>query len=129
TEDVAVYAVTLAREVGVDIERLREFKDDGIPERFFSKPEVIALRTLPEALQREAFFQCWTRKEAYVKAHGDGLSIPLDSFDVTLRPGEPARFLRNGDGWGMEAFRLPPDYVGAVVAEGQNWKIEWSSGL
>jgi 4'-phosphopantetheinyl transferase len=128
TGDLAVYAVTLEREVGVDVEQIRDLKEDGIPERFFSKSEVTALRSLPRAQQPEAFFNCWTRKEAYVKAHGHGLSIALDSFDVTLRPGDPARFLRNAEGWSMEAFRLQPDFVGAVVAEGQDWKVAWQSG-
>jgi 4'-phosphopantetheinyl transferase len=123
TEDLAVYAIARGREVGVDIERIRPLAAEGIPERFFSPAEVAALRSLPRDLQPRAFFNCWTRKEAYVKASGEGLSIPLNSFDVTLLPGEPARFLRNGEGWSMEAFQREPDYIGAVVAEGSGWEL------
>ena len=78
---------------------------------------MTALRSLPADLQTEAFFRCWTRKEAYVKARGSGLSLPLDGFDVTLGPGEPAAFLRGVDGWSIEAVETVPGYVAALVAE------------
>ncbi len=116
--DLAVYAVSRTREVGIDVERLdTQFAAEQIPERFFTETEVASLRALPEHLQLEAFFNCWTRKEAYVKARGLGLSLPLSSFDVTLAPGEPAGFLRGADGWEIEAFSPVPGYVSAVVAK------------
>ncbi|HEX2242050.1 MAG TPA: 4'-phosphopantetheinyl transferase superfamily protein, partial [Gammaproteobacteria bacterium] len=87
-------AVTCAREIGIDIECIRsELAYEQIAERFFSPREVAALRTVPTSRQLKAFFDCWTRKEAYIKARGEGLSLPLDRFDVSLAPGEPATLL------------------------------------
>jgi 4'-phosphopantetheinyl transferase len=119
SEWMALMAISRSRVVGVDIERKnRAFVDDRIPERFFSPAEVQALRALPEGQQTEAFFNCWTRKEAYVKARGLGLSLALDSFDVSLAPGEPARFLRGAEGWEIEAVSAPEGFAAAVVGSG-----------
>ncbi len=116
--ELAVIAVSRTRELGVDVERIDpRFAGEQIPERFFSAAEIAALRSLPEHLQIEAFFLCWTRKEAYVKARGVGLSLELSSFDVTLAPGEPAAFLRGADGWEIEAFTPAPGFAAAVVAK------------
>jgi 4'-phosphopantetheinyl transferase len=94
-EERVLYAFSSAFEVGVDIELLRPDAADGrVAERFFSPHEVAALRALPEREQAQAFLACWTRKEAILKARGDGLMLPLDSFDVTLRPGDAAELLR-----------------------------------
>src|SRR5579872_1541004 len=87
---LALFAFARA-EVGVDIERIRpEFTTEQIAERFFSTDEVNDLRALPIHLQAVGFFNCWTRKEAYIKAWGKGLSMPLSDFAVSLRPGDPA---------------------------------------
>ncbi|HEU0053257.1 MAG TPA: 4'-phosphopantetheinyl transferase superfamily protein, partial [Longimicrobium sp.] len=95
TEGMALYALTLRREIGVDIEHLREMPDGlVIAQRFFSAPENEIFARIPDETRDLAFFTCWTRKEAYIKAVGEGLSMPLDRFDVTLVPGEPARLLR-----------------------------------
>ncbi len=105
SENVAVVAIS-HRELGIDVELLREgFADDTIAERFFAPTEVQQLRALPVSDQEPAFFRCWTRKEAYLKAIGDGLSIPLDDFTVEFastrqpsitwirnRPDEPQRW-------------------------------------
>ena len=99
---------------------------DGEPlaERFFSPRESAALRSLPSELRREAFFHCWTRKEAYIKANGKGLSLPLDQFDVTLRPGEPAALLATRHDpnevrrWSMQNLLPAEGYVGAVGGRG-----------
>ncbi|HZN10638.1 MAG TPA: 4'-phosphopantetheinyl transferase superfamily protein [Blastocatellia bacterium] len=92
---LALLAVTRDREVGVDLEFIRPgVIEEEIAEHFFSAAEVRLLRALPPAEQAEAFFNCWTRKEAYIKARGEGLSLPLDQFEVSLAPGQPAELRR-----------------------------------
>src|SRR5206468_3118518 len=94
---LALVAVTAGRDVGVDVERVRpEPNLEQIASRFFSAREAATLHALPVRLRTKAFFACWTRKEAFVKARGNGLSQQLDEFDVSLAPGEPARLLRTG---------------------------------
>jgi len=134
--NLALLAVTRGREVGVDIERVKpDFSDDEIPERFFAPREAAMLRALPARQQREAFFELWVRKEAYVKARGMGLSLALDSFEVPLGDDEPVVSLRAGqdsgeDGrWTMTALRPAPSHPAALVVEGmactlRRWK--WS---
>jgi 4'-phosphopantetheinyl transferase len=123
---LALYALTRDREIGVDLEYIDpDLAHEQIAERFFSPREVIMLRALPTDTQKEAFFNCWSRKEAYVKAVGDGLAIPLDQFDVSLAPQEPAQILSiRGDPQGAARWtlkRLMPakGYVGALAIEGQ----------
>lgn len=121
SDNRALYAVSRAREVGVDIERINpSFADEQIPEQYFSPAEVKVLRALPKERQIEAFFNCWTRKEAYVKARGLGLSLDLQSFDVTLVPGEPAAFLRGAGEWSIEAPEIAPGFAAAIVASGRD---------
>jgi 4'-phosphopantetheinyl transferase len=94
---VVLYAFSRCFPVGVDVELVQpELPGDGIAEQFFSPVEIAALCSLPERERGRAFLACWTRKEAFVKARGDGLTLPLDSFDVTLAPDEPAAVLRTG---------------------------------
>lgn len=91
---VALYALTEGRAVGVDVESVREeFAGLDIAERFFSRREVEALREVAPEERASAFFDCWTRKEAYIKALGEGLSHPLHLFTVSLTPGRPAALL------------------------------------
>jgi 4'-phosphopantetheinyl transferase len=131
---LAVIAVTHGRDVGVDVEHIQPDRaDEQIARRFFSPREVAALLALPEDQQPEAFFTCWTRKEAFVKARGEGLSIPLDQFDVSLAPGEPATLLRaNGDQvsrWSLHALDPGPDFAAALAVEGHGWRLscwQWS---
>jgi len=93
SHEVALYALTRAREVGVDVELLREdFASLEIAERFFSRSEVALLNSLAPELRTDGFFNCWTRKEAYIKALGEGLSHPLDRFAVSLAPGSQRVF-------------------------------------
>jgi 4'-phosphopantetheinyl transferase len=127
---LALYAFSRGRELGVDIEEVRADFDHGeIAERFFSRQEVAALRGLPAGLRREAFFLCWTRKEAYIKGIGEGLSLPLDSFDVSLTPGAPASLLavrgdaREGARWDLRDLEPGPGYHAALVAEGHDWHL------
>jgi 4'-phosphopantetheinyl transferase len=122
--DVAAYAFSSTGAIGVDVEAVRTIPDaDHIAARFFSGREHAAYRALDARDRPLGFFQCWTRKEAFIKALGDGMSHPLDDFDVSLAPGEPARLLRversPGDRrrWRMVSFSPAPGFVGAVVAE------------
>lgn len=126
SEALILYAVSWQQEVGIDVEYIRpETSDETIAEQFFSPAEVAKLRALPSALQSQAFFNCWTRKEAYLKARGEGLSLPLDSFEVSLDAQAPVSLKvyhapREGERW--QLYHLAPQlqYVGAVAAEGQN---------
>jgi 4'-phosphopantetheinyl transferase len=98
SEDLALYGFTRDREIGVDIEFLRDIPEmDQIAERFFSKKENVVFRSLPESKKKEVFFNCWTRKEAFIKATGDGLYRSLDEFDVSLLPGETTLIPRIGE--------------------------------
>ena len=123
---LALYAVTRGREIGVDIEYIRpELAGEEIAERFFSAAEAEALRRLPAHQRTEAFFNCWTRKEAYIKAIGEGLSVPLNEFDVTLVPGEAARLLKTSGNlqeasrWSLLELAPAPGYVAALALEGE----------
>jgi len=127
----AAFAFSRGRELGVDLEYVKEdFEAELIASRFFSRAEVLALRALPAELRNQAFFNCWTRKEAYMKARGEGLSMPLDEFDVSLRPDEPAALLNNYrderevERWSIKAIPAPADYVGALVVEGHDWQLK-----
>ena len=122
---VALYAFCQGADVGCDIERRdAKFAAEQIPERFFSREEVRVLRSLPVHEQTQGFFNCWTRKEAYIKAVGRGLSIDLDSFDVSLAPDEPAALRRGCEGWSVQSFAPMPGFQAAVVAPGVAFRLE-----
>lgn len=127
--DLALVAVARGREIGVDVEALRPDLTPGLAERFFSPAEVAALSALPPAARPAAFFACWTRKEAFVKATGDGLSLPLDAFDVSLAPGEPPALLRVADDphgpdrWRLVALEPAPGFAAALAVEGRDWRL------
>jgi 4'-phosphopantetheinyl transferase len=121
TGEWALLAVCWEREVGVDIEQIRPLPELAeLAERFFSPAEREALRALHPEQKARAFFNCWTRKEAFIKALGSGLYQPLDSFDVTLRPNEPAHLLRvEGDpaavdNWRLHEIDAPAGYAAAL---------------
>jgi 4'-phosphopantetheinyl transferase len=131
---LALYAIARQRDVGVDVERIENhLADQQVAERFFSRRESLELRTLPASLRVEAFFNCWTRKEAYLKARGEGLLTPLDSFDVSLTPSQPAALLNGDDGrWSLYALTPAPGYAAALVWEGSNCNLrlwQWSATL
>jgi len=134
SDGVAVYALARGREVGVDVERVRPVSGaDRIAERFFSAPERQALRAVPATARTTAFFTCWTRKEAYVKARGEGLGLPLDQFAVSLAPDGPARLWPAGGAdarevarWSLAGLRQDPGYVAALAVEGHGWRL-WSA--
>jgi 4'-phosphopantetheinyl transferase len=115
SEGIGLIAVTRGGRVGVDIERIRSLPDlHDIAERMFSPAERRALRGLPPNRRPEGFFNCWTRKEAYVKAVGTGLLHPLTRFTVSLEPGEPAR-LADVDGDAAAAGRWRLEALGSVT--------------
>lgn len=128
---IALYAVTRNREIGVDIERVRaDVEIQQIAERFFSPQEYETLCALPSNMQAEAFFACWTRKEAYIKARGEGLAFPLNQFDVSLAPGEPAALLstkgdpQEASRWSLHELDPGPGYVAALAVEGYGWRLK-----
>jgi 4'-phosphopantetheinyl transferase len=130
SESLALLAVTDGRELGVDLEHLRAMPDaDSIAEHFFAPSERLALRGVPPSEKSVAFFNCWTRKEAYIKAWGEGLYMALDQFDVTLLPGQPARLLRVASDpteptrWAFESLTPTPDYIGALAIAGHDWRL------
>jgi 4'-phosphopantetheinyl transferase len=91
----AVFAFGPCDELGVDVEILDHARyDDGVAERFFSPREVATLQALAKAERADAFLRCWTRKEAFIKARGEGLSLPLHEFDVAFAPGTRPQILR-----------------------------------
>jgi 4'-phosphopantetheinyl transferase len=121
----ALLAVTAIGPVGVDVEQVRkDFGGEEIARRFFSASEVDALLALPASLRTEAFFLCWTRKEAFIKAVGMGVSFPLESFSVSLHPHEPARVLwlrdapQEVDSWRLAELPVGSGYVAALALKG-----------
>jgi 4'-phosphopantetheinyl transferase len=130
SHEVGLVAVTRGAAVGIDVEHIRaDFASDEIARRFFSRLEVETFNSLPPEEQVGAFFRCWTRKEAYIKAIGKGLSQPLDSFDVTLAPADPAALLRPGDEdtltWTFSDIDVGPAYASALLIEGTPSQISY----
>jgi 4'-phosphopantetheinyl transferase len=126
---LAVYAIARERNLGIDVEHIRpDSAGDDIAERYFSAREVSELRSLPPHERVDGFFRCWTRKEAYLKATGMGLQIPLDSFAVSLALGQPAEFLSGVDSrWHLAAFNPAESYVAAVAYDGAPCSIKYFS--
>jgi 4'-phosphopantetheinyl transferase len=128
--EVALIAVTPRQPVGIDVEAVRPMKDMlSIAKRFFAPAEYRTLRQLPPAMQTAAFYHGWTRKEAYLKALGDGLARPLDQFEVSLAPGQPAAILTIGgetlpaQEWSLTALEPGPGYIGALAVRGQGYRV------
>lgn len=122
TEGMAIFGFTRGHRIGVDIEHLRsDFRTDEIAERFFSFAEREALRKIPEARRHESFFRIWTRKEAYIKALGEGLSHPLHQFDVSLD--NPAALLATrphaseAHRWQFQNLEIAPEFAAAAAVE------------
>lgn len=132
---ISLYAFAVGRDVGVDVEHLRsDFEREQIAERFFSLHERSVLSSLPPKARIQAFFNCWTRKEAYIKARGEGLSLPLDQFDVSLAPAEPARLLatrgdlEDAERWSLYHLEPAPGYIAALAVEGRGCRLScWSA--
>ena len=131
SHELALFAVSRGREVGIDLEYIQaHLADDRIAERFFSPREIELLRGLPKDVQREAFFIFWTRKEAFIKATGEGLSLPLNRFEVSLVPAKPIVLLSaNGDHqetfrWSLQPLAAGSGYAAALCVEGHDWRLK-----
>jgi 4'-phosphopantetheinyl transferase len=131
-DDWGLFGFTHQHRIGVDLERVREgINVEDLAQRFFSENELRKLRSLPPAQQREAFYRAWTRKEAYLKARGEGLSFGLDRVEVSLAPDEPAMILSAADDpgisqrWAVQHLLPRPGYVGAATVEASNIEFKY----
>lgn len=120
-----VYAFTCINRIGIDIEYMRtNIEYEELAQHYFSPAEKLQLQAVPSEQKIRAFFAGWTRKEAYIKARGKGLSIPLDSFDVTLQPDEDPRLLDCREDplsvgrWSFYALPAYEHYAGALALDG-----------
>lgn len=136
SNDIAVYAFTLTDEVGIDVEQVREVSDAlQIARRFFSLDEYITLKEIDEVNTNLTFFNCWTRKESFIKAIGEGLSYPLEYFSVTLKPGDlpGMTWIRNKDleanQWSMHNIEIESNYVSSLSIKNKNKKIIYCKGF
>jgi 4'-phosphopantetheinyl transferase len=132
---IALYAFACRREIGVDVEQVRQnFDFEPIARRFFSAHEQRQLAALPEEQRVDAFFRCWTRKEAYIKATADGLSLPLHQFDVSLDSLETNALLATrpdaaeADRWILREVSGGLGYRAALCVQGQDWSLKHWSG-
>jgi 4'-phosphopantetheinyl transferase len=127
--ELALYAIACGRRVGVDVERLRpELSLEDVARQLFSPAEWAALQRLDGECRRRALLDCWVRKEAYIKARGDGLYFGLDRFTVSLGPAGPAELLAvdeagEVDRWRLEALVPAAGYVAALAVEGRDWQL------
>jgi 4'-phosphopantetheinyl transferase len=134
---IALYAFTRGRELGIDIEQIRnDFEVEPIARRFFSAYEQQQLTDFPVPERVGAFFRCWTRKEAYIKATGDGLSLPLSQFDVSLAAQSANALLSarpdntEAERWLLREVPAGSEYVGALCVRGRDWTLrDWSENL
>ncbi|MGH7331034.1 MAG: 4'-phosphopantetheinyl transferase family protein, partial [Polyangiaceae bacterium] len=128
--DHALIGLTTGRAIGVDIEHVRPMPDfAAIASGYFSEVEIRAIAALPEAGRLRGFFRCWARKEAFMKATGDGMAIALNGFSVSLdddvEPGilmSDSRLLRGGE-WSVTGLSLLPEYEAAVAVDGGKARI------
>jgi 4'-phosphopantetheinyl transferase len=135
SKDLALYAVTRDRQIGIDLEHLRPISNvEQLTQRFFSAREDAVIRSLTPSEQQLAFFQSWTCKEAYLKATGEGLA-QLQQVEVSLTPEQPYRLLNIATDaqatahWSLQTLTPAPDYVAALAVEGHDWNLscwQWS---
>jgi len=137
--EIALIGLTKNHKVGIDVEVInRKVEVERVAQHFFAKGEIDSLMSLPETQRHEAFFNCWTRKEAFIKAIGDGLSFPLDQFEVTLKPDEKAELLatyfneKERDKWSLFDLKMKEGYKAALAIKGKIEEIkyfDWTSRL
>ncbi len=136
SHNLALYAFTYVGRVGIDVEYMRsDIEYEQLAKHYFSSAENSALQALPPTAKQQAFYNCWTRKEAYIKARGIGLSFPLALFDVSLNPSEPAALLDSREDsqettrWSLQTLNPSPGYAATLTVEGNGWFLccwEWS---
>jgi 4'-phosphopantetheinyl transferase len=127
-----IYAVAVGRKLGVDIEYIRrDVQVEGIARRFFTECEQEKIMKLPQSARREAFFYCWTCKEAYIKARGEGLSLSPNIFEVSFGPREAAALLKvdfdqkEVERWSIRNFVPQLDYVAALAVEDGDFRLSF----
>lgn len=127
---LALFVFSWRRKVGVDVEYMRSnLSHEEVAGSVFSPRELEALGKLPAHNRAQGFFNCWTRKEAYIKARGEGISLPLDQFDVSLIPGEPAALLGtafdppDARRWSLRELWPGLGYAAAIAVEGTDWNL------
>lgn len=123
SKNCIVLAFTKNIELGIDVEYAKNNLEIlQVAESFFSKQEIKALKSIQSIYRLSAFYNCWTRKEAFIKATGDGLSFPLNQFTVSLESSESAELVetrwdnKEKDLWSLETFTPQKDYIGAVAS-------------
>jgi len=136
---IALCGITKYRQIGVDVEYTKPLPDmDKVAERFFGFQENLNYQQLPKKQKLTGFYHCWTRKEAFIKAIGEGLSYPLDQFEVSFLPNEKPsiKHIKNdqvqGEAWSLKALEPSPEYIGAVAVEGTSLRFinyEFQTGL
>lgn len=132
SENFALCIIAWDREVGIDIEKIRYLDNyKSIARQFFSSEEYLNLTSLPPKSQIKAFFKYWTRKEAFIKATGRGLSYPLNKFTVSLKPNEPAVLYKLNESiqkpinWVSYEIVLHKEYAAAFATHGVCNKIKY----
>lgn len=132
SRDLILFAFTSNRRIGIDIEYMDDSSLDlDIARFFFSEQETEKLRSAPPSLQKQAFYTCWVRKEAYIKARGEGLSYPLDQFITAFLPWEEPALLETLDDsaeakrWSLKAIPTQPGYTAALAVEGRVQQIQY----
>lgn len=128
-DELALFALTSKREIGIDVEIVQPVPQlEAIAARFFSKNEYASILSLPEKLRTERFYQFWTCKEAFIKALGNGLSHPLDQFEVSLVPGKANKLIlddcpQETGRWSLTTLKPSPGYLAALAVEGHDWQL------
>ena len=123
--DLALLAVIRGREIGIDVELVKEdYAFEDVAARFFTAEELAAFRALPVHLQRQGFFKCWTSKEAFLKAKGTGLSGKLDEVEITLSSEQRVLINASVAGWTLSEVNPENNYEAALVIEGGAMPIE-----
>ncbi|MEI7847375.1 MAG: 4'-phosphopantetheinyl transferase superfamily protein [Chloroflexota bacterium] len=134
--DLILFGVTQDRAIGIDVERIQSISNvQELVGQYFSPMEIDEYTALSSESKLDAFYSGWTRKEAYVKARGEGLSIPLDQFSVSMIPGKSDIMMKFVNQQGVvlpdwSVLSIDPDpapgYVGALVVHGDDWKlVKW----